>query len=320
MCITKDRPTPPTRHSTRALQDYFTTENPFILELEDHIGKRDAAVVRDFYERPRFRGAATPLPHETQLEHERIFKTEVDRILGIAGEESANGAERPAANTKREAERAIAAGGPASKGLAGGPPGALSRRFPQEGVVGGSTTVSEEADTREEVDGGDGIGASEEVCGLRRLTELFDPDGEDRLLAGKFASIIGRIGREGRQKVAWADHCACLPRHLATREEVKGSVRSVEAFLRSLLEGGTTATSSSSSSRSANCSGRPGVITVARSEEDGYVPASMVAFVEQEVLAMLFRLYGGDGTGGVVGGCGGGLEVCYDDGLEPAKD
>ncbi|CAN0551909.1 unnamed protein product, partial [Ectocarpus sp. 8 AP-2014] len=68
--------------------------------------------------------------------------------------------------------------------------------------------------------------------------------------------------------------CACLPRHLATREEVKGSVRSVEVFLR------------------ANWSGRPGVITVARSEEDGYVPASMVAFVEQEVLAMLFRLYG----------------------------
>lgn len=317
--LAKDRPTPPTPLSTRALQDYFTTENPFILELEDHIGKRDAAVVRDFYERPRFRGAATPLPHETQLEHERIFKTEVDRLLGAAGEESANGAKRPAADAKGEAERAIAAGGPASKDLAEGSPGAArSRRFRGEGVVDGSTAVSEEADTREEADGGvGGSGASEEVRGgLRRLTELFDPDGEDRLLAGKFAYVVGRIGREGRQKVAWADHCACLPRHLATREEVKGSVRSVEAFLRSLLAGGTASTSSSSSS--ANWSGRPGVITVARSEEDGYVPASMVAFVEQEVLAMLFRLYGGDGAEGVAG-CGGGLEVCYEDGLEPAK-
>ncbi|CAM9799038.1 unnamed protein product [Ectocarpus sp. 4 AP-2014] len=299
--------------------DYFTTENPFILELEDHIGKRDAAVVRDFYERPRFRGAATPLPHETQLEHERVFKTEVDRLLGAAGEESANWAERSAADTKGEAERAIATGGPASKDLAEGSPGAArSRRFPGEVVVGGSTPVPGEADTREEADGGEGgSSASEEVHGLRRLTELFDPDGEDRLLAGKFASVVGRIGREGRQKVAWADHCACLPRHLATREEVKSSVRSVEAFLRSLLEGGTAATSSGSSS-SANWSGRPGVITVARSEEDGYVPASMVAFVEQEVLAMLFRLYGGDGAEGVAG-CGGGMEVCYEDGLEPAK-
>ncbi|CAB1112806.1 unnamed protein product [Ectocarpus sp. CCAP 1310/34] len=316
----KDRPTSPTPLSTRALQDYFTTENPFILELEDHIGKRDAAVVRDFFEKPRFRGAATPLPHETQLEHERIFKTEVDRLLGAAREDSANGAEQPSADTKGEAERAIAAGCPASKDLVEGSPGAArSRRFPGEVVVDGSTPVSEEVDTREEADGGGGgSGASEEIRGLRRLTELFDPDGEDRLLAGKFASVVGRIGREGRQKVAWADHCACLPRHLATREEVKSSVQSVEAFLRSLLEGGTAATNSSSSSSSANWSRRPGVITVARSEEDGYVPANMVAFVEQEVLAMLFRLYGGDGAEGVAG-CGGGLEVCYEDGLEATK-
>ena len=61
------------------------------------------------------------------------------------------------------------------------------------------------------------------------------------------------------------------------------------------------------------------MITVARSEGDGYVPAEMVAFVERQVLAMLFRLYGGDQAVEGVASGGGDLEVCYEEGLEPAS-
>eukprot|EP00903_Cladosiphon_okamuranus_P005416 g5402.t2 len=296
--------------------DYFTTENPFMAELEEHIGKGDAAVVRDFYEKPTFRGAGTPLPHATQLEHERIFKAEVDRLLRLPSPEK--GEASPGDSKSEEGQKSVSA----SSGLIAVPeengdygPGAAARRTP-----GGSIADAYVAPVRsEEVDDKDSS-----TLGLQRLAELFDPDGDDRLLVGKFASIVGRIGREGREKVAWTDHCACLPRHLAARDEVESSVRAVEAFLRSLLADGEATTAGGSGGgtgsniSSSVWSGRPGVITVARSEDDGYVPAEMVAFVEREVLAMLNRLYGGNqGVERAGLGCGD-LEVCYEEGLEPS--
>lgn len=265
-----------------------------------------------------FRGAATSLPHGTQLEHERIFKTEVDRLLqaGSSEHEGAGRAAQPGAeladeneslNTSRGSTRALPESNNSSDG-----PDAESKRDPGENVVGDSIALIRS----EEVDHEDHRVAGGEALGLQRLAELFCPDGDDRLLVGEFASIVGRIGREGREKVAWTDHCACLPRYLANREEIGASVRKVEAFLRSLLLGGAAVTSSNIGG--AGWRGQPGVITVARSEEDGYVPAEMLAFVEGEVLAMLNRLYGAGGyprAGGKVGSCG--LEVCYEDGLEP---
>jgi len=298
-------------------QDYFTTENPFIKELEDHIGKRDAAVIRDFYGKPSFRGADTSLPHGTQLEHERIFKMEVDQLLqnNSSGHGDAGGAAQPAAETVEEKSSVLALRG-ATVVLPEDNDAGLdteSNRHPGEKTVDDSIPSVRS----EEMDQENHRGPGGEALGLQRLTELFSPDGEDRLLVGEFASIVARIGREGREKVAWADHCACLPRYMATREEVEASVQKVEAFLRSLLRGSAAETISNGNG-GGGWNGRPGVITVARSEEDGYVPAEMVTFVEHEVLSMLNRLYADGGNqraGGEVESCG--LEVCYEDGLEP---
>lgn len=318
-------------------------------ELEGHIGKEDAALVRDFYEKPRFRGAATLLPHSVQLEHERIFKTEVNRLLqststttekkdsdvsgakyGICGAENAeikSAAEETGPGFAAAVKSSTTTAVPSLSEDNGARAGITTNRGGENVATGLLALIGSEADDEKEeeiedhVDGSSSR-AADGVWGLRRLEELFDPDGEDRRLPGQFASIIGRIGQKGREKVGWTDHCACLPRHLATHQEVKASVRTVEAFLRSLLLGGAAAAAgrSSSSSSIVGWNGRPGVITVARSEDDGYVPTEMVAFIEREVLAMLFRLYGdGDGDknereGRVVGG--GGLEVYYEEGLE----
>lgn len=314
-------------------------------ELEGHIGKEDAALVREFYEKPLFRGATTSLPHSTQLEHEHIFKTEVNRLLRLTSttpgkeDDDIGGADKP------EVESAIEKTRPGSVVAVGGPTTALPLDSEDDGARAGSTfqqcpgeditnglvaSIGSEENGAKEEEGVDhredssSSRAADGVCGLQRLEELFDPDGGDRRLPGQFASIVGRIGREGREKVAWTDHCACLPRYLATHQEVEASVRTVEAFLRSLLLGGAVAATGSSGGGSSSIfgwNGRPGVITVARSEDDGYVPTEIVAFIEREVLAMLFRLYGDGGgennqpKGTVVGGAG--LEVCYEEGLEP---
>lgn len=283
-------------------------------ELENYIGKEDAAVVRDFYEKPTFRGAGTPLPHATQLEHERIFKTEVDRLLRSTSPEKEKASKGTSDPVEGE-ESTVTSSGLAAvvEEKTDDGPGAEHRQCPGEVIDDGAivSIPSEEVDEEDRTSSGEGM------LGLQGLAELFDSDGEDRLLAGKFASIVGRIGREGREKVAWTDHCACLPRYLATHNEVKASVRAVETLLRSLLVDGAAATTSGDSSGTA-WKGPPGVITVARSEDDGYVPTEMVAFVEREVLAMLNRLYGGNqALGGVVLG-GDDLEVCYEEGLEPA--
>ncbi|CAM9512501.1 unnamed protein product [Hapterophycus canaliculatus] len=322
--------------------DYFTTENPFMAELECHIGKEDATLVRDFYEKPRFRGAATSLPHAEQIEHERVFRTEVDRLLRLGGavEEAVDdgGSLQPSPGPTGDDEGVKRTG----RGLAtltstsddddGSPdhsPDAESKGRPGE-VIGRNdcmvaSAVSEEAGKKglnddEECPTGEGCRQ------LRRLEELFGSDGEDRFLPQRFASTIRRMGRKGRELVAWADHCSCLPRYLATREEVKLSVRRVEAFLQALLLGGGDGTVGSTSTTNASWRGPPGVITVARSAGDGYVPKDVVEFVEREVLAMLFRLYGGgDGhenveVDDVAGGSGGRLGVFYEDGLQPAQD
>lgn len=307
-------------------QDYFTTENPFMAELEDSIGKDDAAVVRDFYEKPKFRGAATPLPHATQLEHERIFKTEVDRLLrqSVPSPENEDAGDAPQDAGKPEGEEsAIFSNGSTAVARNNGDDGLgdEDRRCSEGGIADGRM---DHVRSEEEVDHEDS--SEKRALGLQRLAELFDSDGEDRLLVGKFASIVGRIGPEGREKVAWTDHCACLPRYLATRKEIEASVRAVEAFLSSLLVGEAATTagggggsgSSGGSSSSSVWRGPPGVITVARSEDDGYVPTEKVAFVEREVLAMLKRLYGRNQAVEGVGLGDHGLEVCYEEGLEAA--
>lgn len=292
-------------------------------ELEEHIGKEDATVVRGFYEKPTFRGAGTPLPHATQLEHERIFKTEVDRLLQATSPEKGEPSQDDTGEPGKGKEYSVTPNKVTAvleKNDDGWSGAADRQQFPAGRVAAGSMAHVDSGEVGDEDNSGEG------ALGLQRLAELFDPDGEDRLLVGNFASIVGRIGREGREKVAWTDHCACLPRYLATRKEVEASVRAVETFLRSLLADGGAATTTDGGgggggdSSSSVWKGRPGVITVARSEDDGYVPTEMVAFVEREVLAMLNRLYGGSqAVDGVVLG-GDELEVCYEEGLEPARD
>ncbi|CAM9163847.1 unnamed protein product [Scytosiphon promiscuus] len=313
--------------------DYFTTENPFMAELEGHIGKEDAAVVRDFYEKPRFRGAATSLPHAEQVEHERIFRTEVDRLLRLGGaaEEAGDtgGSLQPSPGPIGDSEGVKRTGRDSIKLPSGDEdrrrdytPDAESKDQPRERVYRKdrdvSSAVPAEGGERESSDE-EARTAEERGRGLRRLTELYDPDQEDRFLPRKFASIIGRVGREERKMVAWADHCSCLPRHLATREEVKHSVGRVEAFLRSLLLGGDRGTAGSSTTPSnVKWGGPPGVITLARSAGDGYVPEDIVAFIEREVLGMLVRIYGSGDGHDTAGDGDGSLKVFYEDGLEPA--
>lgn len=276
-------------------------------ELEALIGAEDSALVRAFYEKPRFRGAATVLPHDVQIEHERIFKTEVDKLFGLetggadSGLTGVVGAvpenEVVEDKTPPSSQKSIVTEGtPSTDERVHNSPASQEK---QRGVAGGADGA--EKTRREEVEEEE----AEQKLRLQRLTDLFSPDEQDRLLVGRFASLVDRIGPKGRDMVAWTDHCACLPRYSATREEVSAAVRRAERILRSLMEtvgkcgGGWT--------------GRPGVVTVARSEGDGYVPAEMCAFVEEEVLEMLRRLYGGnDGQTE----CGGGLEVLYNEGLE----
>lgn len=267
------------------LQDYFTTENPFMAELELLVGKEDAALVRAFFERPLFRGASTELPHELQLEHERIFRSEVDRLLCVSTSATTEAA-APVVVT--QATRVV------TDGLSNNTKSA-------EGVHG---DCANDVKPRANIP----VRSTERVEGLQRLRALFDEgSAEDRLLADRFASMVGRMGPKEREMVAWTDHCACLPRYLATQEEVHAAVQKAEGLIRSLMM------RAASSGVREGWGGRPGVVTIARSEHDGYVPADMAAFVEGEVLAMLKRLFDNEGSGG-------GLEVVYDEGLESKKE
>ena len=292
-------------------QDYFTTENPFMEELERSIGEEDAALVRAFYERPRFRGAATPLPHDVQVEHERIFKSEVDKLLRL------NPAHVEAESVADATESGGGAAGcstPRLHSSCGADSGNLSAERTADGSampiapsIASEEKRDEEAiasekkgEEEEEEEEGKCEGVAPEV---KRLVDLFGPDEQDCLLPAKFVSMVGRMGLKAREMVAWTDHCACLPRHSSSREEVAASVRAAEDLLRSLV----------GAAGGGDWCGRPGVVTVARSEGDGYVPTDMVAFVEGEVLAMLARLFG-DGSERVVGATG--LEVLYEEGVE----
>lgn len=242
-------------HTSRglALQDYFTTQNPFMEELELRIGEDSAGLVRAFYERPLFRGSDTRLPHSEQLEHERIFREEVTALL-----RDTRGGETNDADATRGTEAAN-----------GNHPN-IRESTTEKGVAAGR--------------------------GLERLMGLFDKSTDDAHLPKEFASLISRLRPEEREMVAWVDHCACLPRHLTSRDEVSAAVLETERILRVAMQ-----------ARGA-WNGAPGVVTIARSEGDGYVPADMVGFVEGQVLAMLRRLFDNGGERG--------LEVVYDDGLE----
>ena len=271
-------------------QDYFTCENPFLLELESRLGKDDADLVRAFYQKPMFRGTATALPHDVQVEHERFFKSEVEQLLmpragalPLPGELNTN-VGRPSVIGDLDSSFHDSVEMPLDTFVE-------KSALAVEKRTDGLAVTEVQRGVREE--------ENDDACKVRavqRLEKLFSTDGDDRTLPGMFASMVSRMGPGERELVAWTDHCACLPRHLATREEVSASVRRAEELLR--LEIGIT--------ESRDWSGRPGVVTVARSAGDGYVPMDMVGFVEGEVLAMLKKLFG-DGPG---------LEVLYEEGME----
>lgn len=242
-----------------------------MVELESLIGKDRAALVCAFYEKPLFRGAGTKLSHKTQLEHERIFRQEVARLLGTTSTDGTMCGHTSMKSVHKEISN--------SRGhtMAG-----------SENSAPVSPPASGRVEKRE-------IGVSSGIRGIEYLTALFDQDLEsDRSLAERFATMLADMEPEQRSVIAWADHCTCLPRHLATVEEISAAVSKAEELLGSVmgkgLEGGW--------------GGRPGVVTVARSEEDGYVPATDAAFVERQVLAMLERVFGDE------------LEVLYDEGIE----
>lgn len=278
------------------MQDYFTCENPFILELESHIGKVNADLVRNFFEKPLFRGPATALPHDVQMEHERLFKSEVERLL-----DSGAGVSPSPPESNKDVKHFACVGGsippldkvPDQPSVKKSTPGTENEAVHPE-------AVGVPRESQEDEDGSERWG--------RRLQSLnlFSKDGDDHLLPVKFAALVDRMGPAERKLVAWVDHCVCLPRYLATREEVRESVLRAERLLRTEM----------SMAGSGDWVGRPGVVTVARSSGDGYVPSDMVGFVEGEVLAMLERLFG-DGADPVIGV--GGLEVLYEEGLEYAE-
>lgn len=265
-------------------------------ELERSIGEEDAALVRAFYERPRFRGAATSLPHDVQVEHERIFKSEVDKLLRL---NPAHVEAESVADATESEDGTVGCSTPRLHSSCGADSGKLSG----ERIADGSAMPIATSRACEDK-GGEEEGKFEGIApGVERLVDLFGPDEQDCLLPAKFASMVGRMGPKERDMVAWTDHCACLPRHSSSREEVAASVRAAEDLLRSLV----------GAAGGGDWCERPGVVTVARSEGDGYVPTDMVAFVEGEVLAMLARLFG-DSSERVKGATG--LEVLYEEGME----
>lgn len=301
LCIELNCCRPEPRVLVFGRQDYFTTENPFMEELERSIGAEDAAVVRAFYERPRFRGAATPLPHDVQVEHERIFKSEVDILL----RRDPAHVETESAAVATEAGDEVVGRSTARLHSSDSDKSSSERNVDSSAMPMTASIAFEEKGEEDEGEEKEEGRCREIAPGVKRLVDLFGPDEQDCLLPAKFASMVGRMGPKERDMVAWTDHCACLPRHSATREEVTASVRAAEDLLRSLV----------GAAGSGDWRGRPGVVTVARSEGDGYVPTEMVAFVEGEVLAMLARLFG-DGNERVEGATG--LEVLYEEGMERA--
>lgn len=290
-------------------QDFFTTENPFTAELESSIGTANTSLVRAFYERPLFRGAGTTLPHETQLEHERIFQEEVTRLLGVVNVSSRQ-VDNIQSGGRATAEAEMVNGREMGDGseMVDAESSDSSESTGDAPNIGRCSTVSATTHTStgllSTVDGDfvkDAIKGDRArmPLGSERLKPLFDQDSEsDRVLPERFAAMLSVMAQKERDIIAWVDHCACLPRHLATREEVSSTVSRVEDLLRSVMI----------SERGEEWEGRPGVITVARSDDDGYVPADIAAFVENQVLAMLSRLFGGQK--------GGGLKVLYDEGLQ----
>lgn len=284
---------------SRGLQDYFTCENPFILELESRIGKVDADLVQTFFEKPLFRGPATTLPHDVQVEHERLFKSEVERLLDTGADVSPSPPE-----ADKDVKNFARVGGlvPSFRKF-GEVTDQSSIKSSTPGIENEavhSAVVEVPKESREDEGGNERRGSR------LQLLNLFSKDGDDHLLPVKFAALVGRMGPAERKLVAWVDHCVCLPRYLATREEVRESVLRAERLLRTEM----------SMAGSGDWVGRPGVVTVARSSGDGYVPSDMVGFVEGEVLAMLERLFG-DGADPAIGV--GGLEVLYEEGLEYAQ-
>lgn len=253
-----------------------------MVELEALIGKDHASLVRAFYERPLFRGADTKLPHETQLEHERIFTQEVARLFDKAGIEEAKTDQTGAIESVQD-------------------DASSSQR--QTAVESNLSTVSECAAAGKS--GKKGTDADTSIRELERLSTLYDQDSEsDRSLAEQFADLVTNAGSKERDLIAWANHCSCLPRHSATLDEIADAVSRVEELLRSILR-------NRGAGGNWEVSGRPGVVTVARSGDDGYVPANDAAFVERQVLAMLQRLFGDEL---------GGLEIVYDEGLESKEE
>lgn len=277
---------------SRGLQDYFTCENPFILELELRIGKVDADLVRNFFEKPLFRGPTTTLPHDVQVEHERLFKSEVERLLDSGADVS------PSQPESNEDVKHFARVGDSIPPL---------DKVPDQSSIKSSTLGTEDEAIHPESVGVPREIQEDERRGRRlQSLNLFSKDDDDHLLPIKFAALVGRMGPAERKLIAWVDHCVCLPRYLATREEVRESVLRAERLLSAEM----------SMAGSGDWVGRPGVVTVARSSGDGYVPSDMVGFVEGEVLAMLERLFG-DGADPAIGR--GGLKVLYEEGLEYAE-
>ena len=109
-----------------------------------------------------------------------------------------------------------------------------------------------------------------------RLQRLYGA--ADRGAVAPFAALFCGLSDEQRRSVLGVGHCANLPAHEATRGEMAAALAALERAL----------------SASDGAAAPPAFVTVARSVEDGYCPRQHAAWLQDQVLQMLRRLYGED--------------------------
>lgn len=100
-------------------------------------------------------------------------------------------------------------------------------------------------------------------------------DESERLLAS-FFETLARLDEEARALVWWAGPNMDLPHHLSSHDEIERMVAALAEFL---IASGCRETP-------------PGLVTVAMSTSDEYLPPHQLAFVQSQVLSMLTDVFG----------------------------
>ncbi|CAM9250788.1 unnamed protein product [Chrysoparadoxa australica] len=106
------------------------------------------------------------------------------------------------------------------------------------------------------------------------LLELYPTRGEGLRVVTALVKLLRCVTDKERKAILYMGHCACLPHHPSTKEEVEGMVSGLEQLLRR------------------DGLHRPAIVTIALSAQDGYTPPGVVGHIYSSVIDMLQRLFG----------------------------